>query len=278
MWPYDVPHRGVGPHAEGILRPVSVSPTALPTAAPSSRGSLYGRAGKRFLLVPLAHPRRTDEPLWPRHPAVRGLRLQAKTKGRPRRRLADQLRGPRALLRQGRNVHRRHRHERGDSQRARRHLQPAGAAACARRPGSALLRQAWHPGDPGAPGGHDRAAQRTTRLPLLRTVRPRLQDGSNYASSYVQILPAMQTGRVQVIANAMARELITDDRRQGHRRLVHRQDHGQRSAGPLPHGGAGRQRLRIRTAAAQLAILPASTGSREFVRQGRTLSDGHGRL
>jgi choline dehydrogenase-like flavoprotein len=34
---------------------------------------------------------------------------------------------------------------------------------------------------------------------------------SNYASSYVQIFPAMQTGRVQVISNAMARELITDD-------------------------------------------------------------------
>jgi|RhiMethySRZTD1v2_1073278.scaffolds.fasta_scaffold07470_3 choline dehydrogenase-like flavoprotein len=33
---------------------------------------------------------------------------------------------------------------------------------------------------------------------------------SNYASSYVQILPAMQTGRVQVLANSMARELITD--------------------------------------------------------------------
>jgi choline dehydrogenase-like flavoprotein len=34
---------------------------------------------------------------------------------------------------------------------------------------------------------------------------------SNYASSYVQILPAIQTGRVTVIANAMARELVTDD-------------------------------------------------------------------
>jgi choline dehydrogenase-like flavoprotein len=33
---------------------------------------------------------------------------------------------------------------------------------------------------------------------------------SNYASSYVQIFPAMETGRVQVLANAMARELITD--------------------------------------------------------------------
>jgi choline dehydrogenase-like flavoprotein len=33
---------------------------------------------------------------------------------------------------------------------------------------------------------------------------------SNYASSYVQILPAMKTGRVQVITNAMARELLSD--------------------------------------------------------------------
>ena len=33
---------------------------------------------------------------------------------------------------------------------------------------------------------------------------------SNYASSYVQIFPAIKTGKVQVLANAMARELITD--------------------------------------------------------------------
>jgi len=34
---------------------------------------------------------------------------------------------------------------------------------------------------------------------------------SNYSSSQVQIMPAMKTGNVTVIANAMARELITDD-------------------------------------------------------------------
>jgi choline dehydrogenase-like flavoprotein len=34
---------------------------------------------------------------------------------------------------------------------------------------------------------------------------------SNYASSYVQIFPAMKTGNVTVLTNAMARELITDD-------------------------------------------------------------------
>ena len=33
---------------------------------------------------------------------------------------------------------------------------------------------------------------------------------SNYASSYVQIFPAMKTGNVTVVTNAMARELITD--------------------------------------------------------------------
>jgi choline dehydrogenase-like flavoprotein len=33
---------------------------------------------------------------------------------------------------------------------------------------------------------------------------------SNYASSYVQVFPAMKTGRVEVLTNAMARELITD--------------------------------------------------------------------
>ena len=33
---------------------------------------------------------------------------------------------------------------------------------------------------------------------------------SNYAASYVQIFPAMKTGKVQVVSNAMARELITD--------------------------------------------------------------------
>ena len=37
------------------------------------------------------------------------------------------------------------------------------------------------------------------------------QTASNYAASYVQIFPAIATGRVKVLANSMARELITDD-------------------------------------------------------------------
>ncbi|MFO7301928.1 MAG: GMC family oxidoreductase [Acidobacteriota bacterium] len=34
--------------------------------------------------------------------------------------------------------------------------------------------------------------------------------GSNYASSYVQIFPAMRSGRLTVVTDAMARELVTD--------------------------------------------------------------------
>jgi choline dehydrogenase-like flavoprotein len=34
---------------------------------------------------------------------------------------------------------------------------------------------------------------------------------SNYASSYVQIFPAMKSGRLEILTNVMARELITDD-------------------------------------------------------------------
>src|SRR6202041_2742446 len=35
--------------------------------------------------------------------------------------------------------------------------------------------------------------------------------GSNYSSAQVQVFPAMKSGRVTLIPNAMARELITDD-------------------------------------------------------------------
>ena len=100
---------------------------------------------------------------------------------------------------------------------------------------------------------------------------------SNYASSYVQIFPAMQTGRVQVIANAMARELLTDDTGKVVRGLLHRQDHGQRAAGAVPHRGACRQRLRVGPAAAQLEVGPSPAGAGELVRQGGPLPDGHGR-
>ena len=92
---------------------------------------------------------------------------------------------------------------------------------------------------------------------------------SNYASSYVQIFPAMQTGRVKVIANAMAREIDHGRGREGRRGHVHRQDHGSEAQVALPHGGARRERVRVRPTAAQLEIVAAPTGPREFLGQGR---------
>ncbi len=108
-------------------------------------------------------------------------------------------------------VHRRHRHRRKHPQRARRHLrQPAPLRAhdmlvqrsCAKLDIRAVA---------GAAGGHDLADE--TAAPgchYCGQCGRGCMTASNYASSYVQIFPAMKTGRVQVVANAMARELITD--------------------------------------------------------------------
>ena len=101
---------------------------------------------------------------------------------------------------------------------------------------------------------------------------------SNYASSYVQIFPAMATGRVKVLANSMARELDHGRLREGHRRLVHRQGDRSGSAGPLPHGGARRERVRVGAAAAQLERQRPSAGTGQLLGHGRPLSDGHRRL
>ena len=89
---------------------------------------------------------------------------------------------------------------------------------------------------------------------------------SNYAASYVQIFPAMKTGKVQVVANAMARELITDASGKVTARLLHRQDDRQRAAGAVPHGGARGERLRVGAAAAQFEVVAAPAGARELAR------------
>ena len=156
--------------------------------------------------------------------------FKPKSTRRPRLRLADQLRGPRAVLRQGRD---------------------ASSASPARSEGIRSAPDGIF--KPPAPlRAHDVLVQRSCAKLGIRAIPARqavttvaaqrppachycgqcgrgCRTGSNYASSYVQIFPAMQTGRVQVLANAMARELITDATRQGHRRVVHRQDDGQRA-------------------------------------------------
>ena len=109
-----------------------------------------------------------------------------------------------------------------------------------------------------ASGGDHSPLNGRAGVPLLRTVRPRVLAGSNYASSYVQIFPAMKTGRVTVLTNAMARELITDasgkvtavsyiDKTTGAERQVRCR------TVVLSRGG-----VRVGAAAAQLEVLAAS--------------------
>ena len=81
---------------------------------------------------------------------------------RPRLRLADRLRGRRAVLRQGRDADRRLRHQRGPREHAR--LAGGLPAAAAqgedrRAPRAPARPQARHPGDPDPPGGPHPAAR-----------------------------------------------------------------------------------------------------------------------
>ena len=95
---------------------------------------------------------------------------------------------------------------------------------------------------------------------------------SNYSSAQVQVFPAMKTGRVNLITNAMARELITDERRQSHGRFLYRQGHAHRKADQVPHGGAGGELLRIGAPAAQFEIPASLERPGEFVGRGGSLS------
>ena len=95
------------------------------------------------------------------------------------------------------------------------------------------------------------------------------QTASAFSSSQAMIFPAMKTGKLTVITGAMARELITERRRQGHRRLVRRQGHAHRKAGALPRGGGGGERLRIGAAAAEFEIAAVPEWHRELVGSGR---------
>ena len=225
MWPYDVPHRGVGPHAEGYFgrSPFTYSATF---GGPDRRRALYRCPGQRLLLVSIAYPRRPHEPLRPRHPAVRRLRLQADGTRRPGCRLADRLRRSRTVLRQGRDVHRGHWHEGRHPQRARRYLQSTGPAARARRARATFLRKARHPCSPRPAGRHHRfRATDGRRATTAVNAVAGCKTASNYASSYVQIFPAMQHGsRHRRCKRDGARARSPNDTGKVVAVVVHRQD------------------------------------------------------
>jgi choline dehydrogenase-like flavoprotein len=58
-------------------------------------------------------------------------------------------------------------------------------------------------------GDHE-GDERPRGVHLLRQCGRGCHGMSNYASSYVQIFPAMKTGRVTLLSDSMARELVTD--------------------------------------------------------------------
>ncbi len=122
-------------------------------------------------------------------------------------------------------------------------------------------------------GGDHQADQRTSGVPLLRRMRAWMhRTASNYSSAQVQVFPAMKTGRVTLITNAMARELITDD--EGKVTAVSYIDKTTRTEKQVevPDGGAGGELLRIDAAAAELERSAARERPREFVGHGGPVS------
>ena len=102
-------------------------------------------------------------------------------------------------------------------------------------------------------------------LPLLRPVRTRLHDGVELRLELRADLSRDEDRPSAASSPTRWRaSLITDDDREGDGRVVHRQDDRARAAGPLPHGGAGGERLRIGAAAAQFEVVAASAGPREL--------------
>ena len=117
-------HHGPG-RRPAATRASSFAPNA-------DRRAVHRRAGQPVPLVAIALHRRPHEPLLARAAAVLGLRLQEQVDARRRLRLADRLRRPRAVLRQGRAAHRRHGPPRRAAERARWHLPDARAVQAAR--------------------------------------------------------------------------------------------------------------------------------------------------
>ena len=212
MWPVRRAAPGCRPARGGILRPVSVHLQRDLRRRPARGRAVHRRAGQRLLLVPIARPGRTHQPLRPRHAADRRLRLQAED--------TDGLGFDWPISYEDIAPY---------YDKAETFIGVTGTKEGIRSAPDGIF-------NPPAPlRAHDILVQRSCAKLGIRAIPARqavttvprngrpachycgqcgrgCKTGSNYASSYVQIFPAMRTGRVKVIANAMARELITDDR------------------------------------------------------------------
>ena len=161
-------------------------------------------------------------------------------------------------------LHRRHRHRREDSQRARRHLPDDSAAPRVHEVlVQKVLRQARHPRDAPAARRSSRGDQRTLRLPLLRPVRPRLHHRFELLVEQRADLPGDEDRQGPDLRQRDGARAPHRRRAAGDGGVLHRQDDPHRAADPLPIRRARRQRLRVGAPAAQLEVVSASReGSR----------------
>ena len=177
-WPYDYDHRGA-------LEGGSIRPTRKAVfffSAPNGYWSIEDEpytvaAGQQIPLVPLAHPRRPYEPLWPHHAAVRRLRFQALLDRRPGLRLAHHATMTSLPITTKPSAS-------SASAEPRKASAPRPTASSSRRPLLACTKcwcreraNASASRHPGASRDHHQADQRPPALPLLRAVRTRLRDG-----------------------------------------------------------------------------------------------------
>ena len=81
---------------------------------------------------------------------------------------------------------------------------------------------------------------------------------SNFSSPSVLLPPALATGRLTIITDAMAREVTIGRRRARDGRVLRRHDHGPREPRARAHRRAGGQRVRVGAPPAQLEVVAAS--------------------
>ncbi len=243
-----VPHRGAGERGQGYTTRAVRLHLQRDVRRRAARGrAVHRRRGQRLLLVPLAHPRRPHQPLRPHprcaSPTTTSSRARATVSGfdwpigyddlAPYYDKAERFIGVTGS-------------DGGHPQRARRHLPAAGRAAGARRARAARVREARHPRDSGAPGGHHHADQRPRAVPLLRPVRPRLHDGVELR---VELRPDLSGDEDRA-------------RRRSRQRDGARARHGRVGQGDAPSRTSTRRRARSSRCAAARWCSPRARASR----------------
>jgi choline dehydrogenase-like flavoprotein len=199
--------------------------------------AVHHGAGQRVHVVALAHARRAHQPLGAHLAAHGPYDFKPKSARRTRRRLAHDVRDARAVLRQDRAAHRRVRRRRGSREHAASSpgvLQPPPAA----RSYELLTKKACDPmGIPVIPAHRAVLTQRQDAERLPARLHPGNRSRSaccgracsiaqacfyatdcgrgcsikaNFQSTTVLLPPAMATGNVTIITDAMVREVTID--------------------------------------------------------------------